>query len=79
MAHERPNLASMTVNERLYVAGLLDEFDRARRRRDRDRLVELLRRVEVEEPELTADQALLPLWRVVLGTVRTMIRGHFGS
>ena len=38
---------AMTVNERLYVAGLLDEFDAAISSGDKKRLKELLNEVEV--------------------------------
>jgi len=31
---EKPNYMGMTVNERLFAAGLLDEFDDAARARD---------------------------------------------
>jgi hypothetical protein len=41
----------MTTNERLFEAGLADEFDQARREFDADRMIDLLSRVEL------ADQA----------------------
>jgi hypothetical protein len=41
----------MTVNERLFNAGILAQFDEAARRRDRARLVELLRQVELSQSE----------------------------
>jgi hypothetical protein len=43
----------MTVNERLFTAGLLELFDAARRR-DRDGLITLLRRVALSETEAAA-------------------------
>lgn len=55
----------MTVNERLFVAGLLDEFDRAVRAED----VEALRRI-LQEVELSDDEIAGILTRVVPG--RTM-------
>ena len=53
-----PNYAGMTVNERLFAAGLLAVFDDAARKRDRDKMIELLRRVEVETPEWSVDAIL---------------------
>ena len=37
----------MTVNERLYSAGLLDDWDAAARARSRDRMIELLGEVDL--------------------------------
>jgi hypothetical protein len=54
----RPDYSAMTVNERLFVAGLLDEFERAARRGDRDSMMHMLRRVDVDSPELTVDPIL---------------------
>ena len=48
----------MTVNERLFTAGLLDAFGEAARRRDRDQMIELLRRVEIETSEWSVDTIL---------------------
>lgn len=53
-----PDYSGMTVNERLFAAGLVDAFDDAARRRDRDKMIELLRRVEVETPEWSVDTIL---------------------
>ncbi len=52
---EKPNYAAMTVNERLYTAGLLDAFDRAAHSRNRARMIEILTDVEVGNPDKTAD------------------------
>ena len=41
-----PNYSSMTVNDRLLAPSLVDAFDDAARRRDRDKMIELLRGVE---------------------------------
>jgi hypothetical protein len=49
---------AMTVNERLFVAGLLDEFGAAARRRDRETMIELLTRVAVARPEWSVDSIL---------------------
>lgn len=43
--------AGMTVNQRLFAAGLLDAFDHAARRRDRDEMIRLLASVELEGPD----------------------------
>jgi hypothetical protein len=50
----------MTVNERLFTAGLLAAFDAAARGRDRGGLVALLERVELypDEAAETADAIL---------------------
>jgi len=39
----------MTVNERLFVAGLLPEWDKALLNQDRLKRIELLRRVELAD------------------------------
>ena len=53
-----PDYSGMTLNERLFAAGLLGAFDDAARRRDRDVMIELLRRVEVETPEWSVEAIL---------------------
>lgn len=45
-------LKGMTVNERLFVCGLLPAFDEAVKNRDRSRLAEILRQVDVDEPSI---------------------------
>jgi hypothetical protein len=40
-----PQFGGMTVNERLFVSGLMDEFDAAARRRDRDTMISILVKV----------------------------------
>lgn len=44
----KPDYRGMTVNERLFAAGLLDKFDRALAQGDEGALAEMLRQVEVE-------------------------------
>lgn len=46
-----PDYAGMTLNERLFVAGLMDEFDAARSARDVEALVTILREVRVDRSE----------------------------
>ena len=48
----------MTVNERLFDAGLLDAFDAAARARDRAELIRLLTEVDVEGAAWSADTLL---------------------
>ena len=51
----------MTVNERLFHVGILDQWDAAVRRRDRKEMVALLVQVEVTAPHVTADTVLANL------------------
>jgi hypothetical protein len=44
----KPDYRGMTVNERLFVAHLLDQFDDAVRAGDRDKLIGLLVTVQIE-------------------------------
>ena len=48
---EEHDYGGMTVNERLFAAGLLDEFDDAARACDRARMIALLSQVEVADPD----------------------------
>ena len=51
--------AGMTTNERLFEAGLLSEWDAAARSRNRDRMIELLGRVDLgDQAEWIADTVL---------------------
>ena len=52
--------SGMTVNERLYAAGLLDNFFNIANRKDRNEMVALLMSVELDrsEAEKTADTIL---------------------
>ena len=56
--NEKPDYSGMTVNERLVVSGLLNEFDDAARARDRARMIALLSQVEVTDPAQSADTIL---------------------
>ena len=49
----------MTVNERLYEAGIMEEWDRATASRNGDRMIELLGKVELsDQAEHIADSVL---------------------
>jgi len=43
----------MTVNERLYVSGLMDEFDNAVRERNVNKVVSILRQVDLNEESIS--------------------------
>jgi hypothetical protein len=43
--------AGMTVNERLFVSKLMDDFDAAARRRDRAQMISILVRVDLSEKD----------------------------
>lgn len=63
LPHIPPNKArygGMTVNERLYAAGLTSAFDRAALARDRTQMVSILKSVELrEDAEPIADAILV--------------------
>ena len=42
----------MTVNERLYVAGLIDKFDKAVKEKDTAKVREILKSVELNEDSI---------------------------
>lgn len=44
--------SGMTVNERLYVSGLMDEFDKAVEERDKERVRSILSNVELTEESI---------------------------
>jgi hypothetical protein len=48
---ERPDYGGMTVNERLVVSGLADEWDAAVRRRDREAMIAILMRVDLAQAD----------------------------
>jgi len=56
----RSNYGGMTVNERLFVAGLMDEFDGAARGRKRDAMIAILMKVALTQQgaEQTTDAIL---------------------
>lgn len=53
-----PSLMCMTLNERLFHVGILDQWDAAVRRRDRQEMIALLEQVEVTDPPFTVDTVL---------------------
>jgi len=56
---DKSSFKGMTVNERLYEIGALDEFDQAVRLRNRAGLIEILARVDLgDEAEDIADKVL---------------------
>lgn len=59
MTNEK-NYSGIAVNERLYEAGLLDEFFKAANKKDRDQMIAILMSIELEksQAEETADATL---------------------
>jgi len=60
MAQNQDDIRGTTLNERLYLRGLLDKFDDALEHRDRGQLIKLLEKVEIRgsDAEQTADEIL---------------------
>jgi len=52
------DIKGMTTNERLFHFGLLDQFDRAARSRNRAGMIDLLSRALVDDPESVTDAIL---------------------
>jgi hypothetical protein len=50
--------AGMTLNERLFDAGLMEAFDTAARDRDRAEMIRILAKVKVEDAAWSADAIL---------------------
>lgn len=57
-AAARPDYRAMTLNERLFVAGVLGDFDIAVQARDRQAMIRLLQSVDVDDPGIAADAIL---------------------
>jgi len=56
---EKPEFAGMTVNERLFVADLLQAWDASIRTRNRSRMIHILKSVDMgDEAAITADAVL---------------------
>jgi hypothetical protein len=51
--------SGMTINERLHEAGLREGFDAAASRKDRDAMIRLLTRVDVEPGDAERSVALI--------------------
>jgi len=49
----QPDFSGMTVNERLFVSGLLDRFDAAARQKKRETMIAMLQRVALSEQYAT--------------------------
>ena len=47
------NYAGMTVNERLYVSGLINDFDEAVTQRNVVKIISILKKVELEKESIT--------------------------
>ncbi|WP_295799256.1 hypothetical protein [Mucilaginibacter sp.] len=47
------NYGGMTVNERLWVSGLMEQFDSAVREKNADKIIKILKKVELTEPNIT--------------------------
>lgn len=52
-------LAGMTINERLFHVGIMDEFDAAILSRDQEEAIALLQRVEISREEATTTVATI--------------------
>lgn len=55
---QQDRYSGLTLNERLYDAGLMTAFDAARRDNDRVALIRLCHKVYVSDPEWTVDKLL---------------------
>ena len=44
--------SGMTVNERLFVSGLIDKFDKAVNKRDAEKIRSILKKVELTEENI---------------------------
>jgi len=56
---DKTDYSGMTVNERLYAAGLLEAWDAAAKSRDRNRMIELLNEIDLSnQAESISDKIL---------------------
>ena len=60
---QQDRFSGMTLNERLYEAGLLSAFDVARHNKDRAALIALCCKVGVNSPERTIDALIQAEYR----------------
>ena len=58
MSDRTPDYSGMTLNERLFAAGKLEEFEEAIRLGERSRAIAILQSVDVDVPERTVDAVL---------------------
>lgn len=49
---EKIDFLGMTVNERLYVSGLIDSFYKAIRKRDTQKVIEILKKIEIGDDNI---------------------------
>ena len=55
----RPDYSGMIVNERFFSAGLLEDWDAAKKTRDRTRMIDLLSKVDLaDQADVIADTIL---------------------
>ena len=47
------NYSGMTVNERLVVSGLIKDFDRAKKEKDKTKIIAILRQIQLDELSIT--------------------------
>jgi hypothetical protein len=52
---EQDNFAGMTINERLFVAGLMDSFDKAVTENDREGVISILKKVNLNSETIEAN------------------------
>jgi len=46
----KERLKGMTINERLYLSGLMDEFDKAVNSKNTEKISSILRKIDIEDP-----------------------------
>ncbi len=46
------NYSGMTLNERLYKIGLIEEFEKALARKDREKVISILNKVKVDKSSI---------------------------
>lgn len=69
------NYSGTTLNERLYQSGDLKRFNKALRKKDREELTEILKSVEIENPDIDFlientkidDSWLVRMWNKITG------------
>ena len=56
---DKTDYSGMTVNERLYAAGLLEAWDAAAKCRDRNRMIELLNEIDLSNQAQSISDKIL--------------------